>query len=61
MSDKFFTDEELGMTKFRKEMRDPKIIPPQVETKTTPQSGLYPPMGKERMGAAKPWKPKGRK
>lgn len=60
--EKFFTDEELGTSKYMKEKRDPSIIPPAVETKCMPQSRMTnQTVSKERMHATKPWKPKGRK
>ena len=63
MEEKFFTKEELGMTKFPKEVEGMKVIPAQVETKTTKIEDNYNQtmVDKKFQHAAKPWKPIGRK
>mgnify|MGYP003571979036 FL=1 len=60
------TDEmkELGEVTGRiTNKRDPKIIPPAVETKVTPCKENYGQtmLDKKHNNASKPWKPKGRK
>lgn len=50
-----------GMEKFMQETQEITMVPSPKEGKAMKAGDLYGPMPKCRMGAARPWKPKGRK